>query len=82
MGNLRLLPISQPSVPIVGARKRDGFLDDRNPSLERYPLRVRCSWSRRSFAAWSIANPIAQCDAPSSLTMYDQSAIRHWSEGR
>ena len=49
------LPISQPSLFTVGARKRDGVLDDHIPSLERYPLRVRCSSSPRSFATWPIA---------------------------
>jgi hypothetical protein len=49
------LPISQPSVSTVGARKQDGFLDDHIPSLERYPLRVRYSSNPRSFATWPIA---------------------------
>jgi hypothetical protein len=53
MADFRLLPIAQRSVPSLGTRKRQDFLDDCNPGPERNPLRSNRLYCRYCETAWS-----------------------------
>jgi hypothetical protein len=53
MADFRLLPIAQRSVPSLGTRKRQDFLDDCNPGPERHPLRSHRLYCRYCETAWS-----------------------------